>query len=259
MLNIHWGSIPCAVSLLFACGGDTNATIKAAAPSSAVRSVALLSTVECPNGGIQIDTGIDSNLNGVLDFNEVNQTDFACNGLDGAQGSAGPQGTQGPQGAMGAAGSQGPDGPQGTSGPPGPPGYGFDLFTYWQAYDPIQLCCGFLSSAEADVGREVIFTKIGGDSKIKFRYEEFVSSQDLPIELEVSFFVDGVYTGIRKRIYLEVGSFVVSESFAFEGVIDNLPLEAGAHTLSVRMSGPDVRLNIGSTYHMSYLAVVEIP
>jgi hypothetical protein len=38
----------------------------------------------CPNGGYQISTGIDSNGNGILDANEVQQIKYICNGIDGA-------------------------------------------------------------------------------------------------------------------------------------------------------------------------------
>ena len=34
----------------------------------------------CPTGGTQIDSGIDSNSNGVLDADEVEQTSYVCNG-----------------------------------------------------------------------------------------------------------------------------------------------------------------------------------
>ncbi|WP_258098702.1 DUF7151 family protein [Marinoscillum pacificum] len=38
----------------------------------------------CDNGGIKIDTGIDSNSNGALDDSEINATAYTCNGLDGS-------------------------------------------------------------------------------------------------------------------------------------------------------------------------------
>ncbi|MCP4130957.1 MAG: hypothetical protein GY754_08245 [bacterium] len=38
----------------------------------------------CPNGGVSIDSGIDENGDGVLDPDEVDNTDYVCNGEDGA-------------------------------------------------------------------------------------------------------------------------------------------------------------------------------
>ena len=42
----------------------------------------------CTNGGIKIETGIDTNGDGTLDNDEVNtsQTKYLCNGTDGTDG-----------------------------------------------------------------------------------------------------------------------------------------------------------------------------
>ncbi|WP_298550275.1 hypothetical protein [uncultured Algibacter sp.] len=37
----------------------------------------------CENGGLKIDTGVDTNGNGVLDDTEIRATAYACNGVDG--------------------------------------------------------------------------------------------------------------------------------------------------------------------------------
>ena len=37
----------------------------------------------CENGGLKIDTGVDSNANGVLDDYEIRATAYTCNGVDG--------------------------------------------------------------------------------------------------------------------------------------------------------------------------------
>lgn len=42
--------------------------------------------VNCPNGGLRIDVGIDSNGNSSLDAAEITQTGFACGGADGGVG-----------------------------------------------------------------------------------------------------------------------------------------------------------------------------
>ena len=38
----------------------------------------------CENGGIKIDVGIDNNVNGTLDSNEILNTSYVCNGVDGS-------------------------------------------------------------------------------------------------------------------------------------------------------------------------------
>ena len=52
----------------------------------------------CPNGGILIETGIDSNRNGSLDNGEVNKSEKLCNGQDGANGQNGSDGQDGSNG-----------------------------------------------------------------------------------------------------------------------------------------------------------------
>jgi hypothetical protein len=47
------------------------------------------SGLNCPNGGIKISSGIDSNGNGILDNNEVTSTKYVCSGQNGAAGSDG--------------------------------------------------------------------------------------------------------------------------------------------------------------------------
>ena len=43
---------------------------------------------ECPNGGVALDIGVDTNGNGVLDPDEVTRQEVVCNGRDGAETSA---------------------------------------------------------------------------------------------------------------------------------------------------------------------------
>jgi uncharacterized protein (TIGR03382 family) len=40
----------------------------------------------CPNGGIEIETGVDANDDGTLQASEVTTTSFVCNGDKGAKG-----------------------------------------------------------------------------------------------------------------------------------------------------------------------------
>lgn len=52
--------------------------------SSLVKLSVELPGENCLNGGQKIETGIDSNQNGVLDPSEVQQTEFICNGGSGS-------------------------------------------------------------------------------------------------------------------------------------------------------------------------------
>ncbi len=114
---------------LTACGGGsggdsaprtTEATnlvataVQGTAPSSA-----------CPNGGITVEGGIDTNANKILDPSEVTSTQYVCNGspgATGATGATGPTGATGQTGATGPAGATGPTGPTGAVGASGSPG-----------------------------------------------------------------------------------------------------------------------------------------
>ncbi|GEM_PF-3823667 len=63
-------------------GDETNVTDR----SVAVKTSPVSPGEECPNGGIAIDTGIDENGNGILDPEEVDNTQIVCNGTDGSDG-----------------------------------------------------------------------------------------------------------------------------------------------------------------------------
>jgi ELWxxDGT repeat protein len=49
----------------------------------------------CADGGLKIEVGLDDNDDGVLQSNEVDQTQYVCDGADGANGTAGVNGTNG--------------------------------------------------------------------------------------------------------------------------------------------------------------------
>ena len=75
---------------LYACGGGSgedkititdNSTNSPG--STIVRSATLPNGTECEAGGIQIESGIDSNTNGKLDTDEVDITKVVCNGTTG--------------------------------------------------------------------------------------------------------------------------------------------------------------------------------
>ena len=61
-------------------------------PSTIVGVVGAALEEDCPNGGVVIGYGIDSNLNGTLDPDEVNGVETICHGRDGETGVAGPAG-----------------------------------------------------------------------------------------------------------------------------------------------------------------------
>lgn len=65
----------------------------------------------CEFGGVKIETGLDVNNNGVLEDDEVQNTDYVCNGAPGGQG------------------PEGPEGPGGLPGQPGDDGEGFNSVT----------------------------------------------------------------------------------------------------------------------------------
>ncbi len=71
-------------------GGDNLVADNGPAPSTAARTRQLMSNdPDCPNGGIEVQTGIDENKNGLLDDNEVDNTQKVCNGEDGIDGADG--------------------------------------------------------------------------------------------------------------------------------------------------------------------------
>lgn len=76
----------------------------------------------CEFGGVKIESGRDTNQNGVLDPDEVEETFYACNGADGLPGPPGPPGPPGEPGEPGPPGSPGEPGEPGPPGQPGPPG-----------------------------------------------------------------------------------------------------------------------------------------
>ena len=70
-------------------GGDgTSSTEQNKSPSSHARTTFVSSSSDCPNGGVKIEMGIDDNMNGTLDSDEVDKTEYACNGVAGIKPSA---------------------------------------------------------------------------------------------------------------------------------------------------------------------------
>ena len=51
--------------------------------------------INCADGGLKIEVGLDDNNDGSLQASEVDQTQYVCDGADGANGTAGVNGTNG--------------------------------------------------------------------------------------------------------------------------------------------------------------------
>lgn len=79
-------------------GGDGES-----ASQSLINTTVEVAGQNCANGGIKIETGIDTNKDGVLGVDEVNssQTKYLCNGSDGDNGTDGIDGTNGESGFSG--------------------------------------------------------------------------------------------------------------------------------------------------------------
>ena len=70
----------------FACSQSEQGTGAEAAPGSIARVLAIASVQECPNGGVELEYGVDTNLNGSLDDDEVAGSYSVCHGEAGADG-----------------------------------------------------------------------------------------------------------------------------------------------------------------------------
>jgi hypothetical protein len=78
-----------ATLLLTSCGGGSGgdgSTItggNGSAPSVSARTTPInVGDIDCPNGGVLVESGIDENLNGLLDDIEVDDSQKVCNGLN---------------------------------------------------------------------------------------------------------------------------------------------------------------------------------
>lgn len=74
---------------------STDVNQQSASPGTVLRSGEFSSSANCPQGGVSIEIGLDSNQNGELDDNEVQHEYEVCNGVDGSDGSDGENGTDG--------------------------------------------------------------------------------------------------------------------------------------------------------------------
>jgi hypothetical protein len=68
---------------------------------SLVNLIAEPAGANCSTGGQKIESGLDTDSNGVLEAGEITQTKYVCNGAAGPAGAAGATGLQGPAGTSG--------------------------------------------------------------------------------------------------------------------------------------------------------------
>ncbi len=92
MKKLLWLSLGIFTATLAACGegGGGGAVAPGggtAGKNSVVTAVQMAAPIgSCPNGGITVEAGIDTNGNGVLDPAEVTSTQYVCNGANGSNG-----------------------------------------------------------------------------------------------------------------------------------------------------------------------------
>ena len=82
-------------------GTDGNPGPQGPAGLNVAMSFTNASLIDCPDGGIELHFGVDTNSNSILDFSEILISKPICNGADGVDGQTGPQGVQGIQGQQG--------------------------------------------------------------------------------------------------------------------------------------------------------------
>src|SRR6266498_4256325 len=89
MRHSYWSSI--AVSLLVLAftgcsGGADKRTNPTPRPSVAYQTNTVGPGAACPNGGVQVNVGIDDNVNGTLETTEIDGTEYVCHGAPGVDG-----------------------------------------------------------------------------------------------------------------------------------------------------------------------------
>ena len=96
---------------LGACGGGGEAGANAS-----LRTTPEPAGSHCANGGVKVESGLDSDRSGQLDNSEVSGQTYVCDETAGAAGAAGASGATGATGATGAVGATGATGATGTNG-----------------------------------------------------------------------------------------------------------------------------------------------
>ena len=94
-----WLSFVAFTLIVGACSGDSSGKKDVPPVTGDKATVASATPIApgaiCANGGIQVDTGIDENGNGLLDSDEIDNTQYVCNGEDGNDGQDGSDGEDG--------------------------------------------------------------------------------------------------------------------------------------------------------------------
>jgi hypothetical protein len=86
--NLSLSLLLAATGLVTSCGGGSGGGgsvtgENGAAPSASARTTPItVGDSDCPNGGVLVESGIDENQNGLLDDNEVDDSQKVCNGLN---------------------------------------------------------------------------------------------------------------------------------------------------------------------------------
>lgn len=89
-----------SMALIVACTSDSSSSDSGSSSGSDTTSnaAAIASTSEvavgdenCPNGGVVLNWGLDTNGNGTLDTAEIQETSYICNGTDGTTGDTGTE------------------------------------------------------------------------------------------------------------------------------------------------------------------------
>ncbi len=84
--------------ILVACSGGAQNTTTLSPPPGNDVAIGVLNFAplsNCPNGGVTIESGVDSNQDHVLQTSELTSTQFVCNGLNGNDGTNGLNGSDG--------------------------------------------------------------------------------------------------------------------------------------------------------------------
>jgi hypothetical protein len=99
IIGLIRSTLPFSALLLTAClsggggGGSSTTTPATTGANSVVYAVIKTAPIAtCANGGITVQSGIDTNGNGVLDPSEVTSTQYVCNGAAGTNGTNGAAG-----------------------------------------------------------------------------------------------------------------------------------------------------------------------
>lgn len=100
---------------LAACGGSDGKDGATGANGLDAKPVLVKTTQEpagldCSSGGTRVDSGLDANLNGVLEHAEYQTVSYVCNGEDGQDGADGSDGVDGQDGTDGTNGQDGSNG-----------------------------------------------------------------------------------------------------------------------------------------------------